>query len=234
MIRTMTTAERAHLPNVETINDYHGHEAGRVVHHHECPRHRGYSDIGGPLRAECIAADCRFMKPLYMETTHVGLVLSTGEINGYDDSDFFATVWNADKEEAERITYASTRGWTYPNGATVDATPEVLAAYAAYQARKAAATKAYREAERAKLPEVGKVVKVVRGRKVPVGAVGQVFWTGPNQFASSRYEHPMSRDLARAVLGFDPKLYARIGIQLADGSRVFTASTNVEVCEVTR
>lgn len=236
MIRMMTGAERAHLPNVETVNDYSGHEAGRVLHRSDCPRYACHPyDIGGPLRPACTEAGCSFGRPLYMEITHVGLVLSTGEVNGYDDSDFFAVVWDTVKAEPARVTYASTRGWTYPNGATVDATPEVLEAYAAHQTRKAAEARVYREAERAKLPEVGKVVKVVKGRKVPIGTVAQVFWTGPDTYdRGSRYANPHARELHLAVLGFNPKQYARIGIQLANGSRVFTASANVEVCEVTR
>lgn len=66
--------------------------------------------------------------------THVGLVLSLGEDNGYDDSDFWAIVWDPQKGQTERITYASTRGWTYDLGASIDATDEVKAAYAAKQA----------------------------------------------------------------------------------------------------
>src|SRR4051812_33367012 len=68
---------------------------------------------------------------IYRVESHKGLVLSTGEYNGYDDTDFYAVVWKEEKGNTERVTYASTRGWTYPNGATVDATDEVKAKYAA-------------------------------------------------------------------------------------------------------
>ena len=49
------------------------------------------------------------MGPMLMETTHVGLVLSTGEYNGYDDSDFFAEVWMAvvETDEGLRVGYWS-------------------------------------------------------------------------------------------------------------------------------
>ena len=74
----------------------------------------------------------------YLRESHKGLVLNTYERNGRDDSDFFAVVWNPEKGHCEHIEYASTRGWSYPNNAIVDATPETLAAYAAFQAEKRA------------------------------------------------------------------------------------------------
>src|SRR5215510_5788359 len=51
---------------------------------------------------------------IWRVTTHEGLVLELREMNGYDDSDFYAVVWNDAKGEPERVEYASTRGWTYP------------------------------------------------------------------------------------------------------------------------
>lgn len=69
--------------------------------------------------------------------THVGLCLEDHEINGYDDSDFYMVVWNEEKQAPERITYATTRGWSYPAyGSYVDATPEVRAKYEAWKAQR--------------------------------------------------------------------------------------------------
>lgn len=69
--------------------------------------------------------------------THVGLCLSRREINMHDDSDFVMIVWNDEKGEPETITYASTRGWSYPAyGSNVDATDAVKAKYAAWQANR--------------------------------------------------------------------------------------------------
>lgn len=53
-----------------------------------------------------------------------------------------------------------------------------------------------------------KVVKVVRGRKVPRGTVGEVFWMGDSGYGMS------------------------VGLRLLDGSKVFTAQNNVEVVMV--
>ena len=160
---------------------------------------------------------------LYMKTSHVGLVLSTGEVNGYDDSDFFATVWNPATGTTGRVTYASTRGWTYHNSATVDATPEVVAAYNAWKAASDAALRAERAARMAAVPDVGKFVKVVSGRKVPVGTEGRVFWFGPDKFARD-YGYGFALDTRSSVeLG-----KFRVGIETAKG-KVFTNAKNVAV-----
>lgn len=50
-----------------------------------------------------------------------------------------------------------------------------------------------------------KVVKVIRGRKVPIGTVGEVMWMGNSGYGES------------------------VGLRLLDGKVVFTAKRNVEV-----
>ena len=62
-----------------------------------------------------------------IETTYEGAVLSTGERNFRDDSDFYAKVWDETTGTVKTVEYATTRGWTYANSADVDATPEVRA-----------------------------------------------------------------------------------------------------------
>jgi hypothetical protein len=184
MIRVMTSAENAGKPGVETVTNYSGHEAGRVQHGDKCA-HRNRQDLSGSFSPECITSwskesgcPCTIMEPLYMQTSHVGLVLSLREMNGYDDSDFYALVWNGEKGATEEIMYASTRGWTYPNGATIDATPEVRAAYDAYVESNRVAAEARRAAKQAATPERGKILRVVKGRKVPRGLTGECIWIG--------------------------------------------------------
>ena len=82
----------------------------------------------------------------YMKTEWQGCVLNTGEYNGYHDSDFYAVVWDAEKQDARRVVYASTRGWSYPNSAVVDATPEVIAEWKAWGERVLAERKAAEKA----------------------------------------------------------------------------------------
>ena len=62
--------------------------------------------------------------------THKGLCISEREANYYDDSDFYMTVWDEEKNEPKSIIFATTRGWTYPAlNSYVDATEEVIYKY---------------------------------------------------------------------------------------------------------
>lgn len=200
-ITTMTSKDKyeallaAGSTDVSEVTNYPGAQKYQVGHAKECPHYAaaGAGYQGYEIRPEGLYSDCctegvysnrcHFRNEgLYMHTTHQGLVLSLGERNWHDDSDFYATVWNPETNAPEKITYATTRGWTYPNHASVDATPEVRAAYEAFleNIRKARAQAAAEE--RANTVAKGKRVKVVKGRKVPVGTEGVVFWTGPDKY----------------------------------------------------
>lgn len=144
--------------------------------------------------------------PLYMHRTHVGLVLdANGEFSGRDDSDFYALVWDEVQGRPEKVVYASTRGWTYPNHAEADATPEVVAKYEAWCRAMAEAERKRKADEEARRPAKDKRVKVVKGRKVPVGTTGVVFWVGA---------------------GMGGK---RVGFRTDAGEKHFTDASNVEV-----
>lgn len=147
--------------------------------------------------------------PVY-EVSYEGAVLSTGEHNYHDDSDFFARVW--DGEKVIEVQYATTRGWTYANSAEVDATPEVQAAAAEYLRKQAVERLLAQSAAEARTVEKGKTVVVVKGRKVPIGTEGVVFWKGIDKFKSNHY-----------VTAY------RIGFKDADGETHWTAESNVEV-----
>ena len=156
---------------------------------------------------------------IWLYDTHQGLCISEYERNGSDDSDFYMVVWNEEEQKPQAIEFASTRGWSYPClGSRVDATPEIRAKYEAHMkvVREQEAV-AYAAAE-ARLPKKGRTVKVVAGRKLPKGTLGEVFWTGCNQFRTY-YRNGYNR----------PDPFERIGIRLQDGSKVFTAGANVEV-----
>ncbi len=138
--------------------------------------------------------------------SHEGLVVARREANFWDDSDFYAVVWEDGK--SREIQYGTTRAWTYNSSAVVDASPEVKAAYEAAETEARVAYAEYLErleTERlAGLPTKGKTVKVVKGRKIPVGTVGTVFWYGDGQWGW------------------------RVGLEF-EGKREFTAADNVEV-----
>ena len=62
----------------------------------------------------------------YQETKFRGAVLTTREENWHDDSDFYALVWDDEARKISKVYYATTRAWTYRNGAVADATDEVV------------------------------------------------------------------------------------------------------------
>lgn len=93
------------------------------------------------------------------------------------------------------------RGWsgsTYSINATLDATPEVLEAYSAWTAgrqrgeARARALAYYDERQREEIearnnPAVrGRYVRVSRGRKVPIGTEGLVFWIGQDNYGGTK------------------------------------------------
>lgn len=111
-------------------------------------------------------------------TSYEGCVLRTGEHNWYDDSDFYALVWDEPTRTVKKIEYATTRGWTYHNSAKVDATPENRAKAEAYEAGRLAALYAEeRQAEKLaalKELETGVEVKSLTTRGKNKGVVGFV------------------------------------------------------------
>ena len=141
------------------------------------------------------------------ERTYESAVISTFERNYHDDSDFVAVVWDDEAQDIKNVTYATTRGWTYHNGAEVDASDEVIerAFEVATESARSGAYAALLE-DRMRV-EHGAQVRVERGRKVPLGTEGKVFWTGPDRYRP--------REM-------------RIGLVTEDGERHFTAARNVE------
>lgn len=153
----------------------------------------------------------------YWEISYEGKVLETRERNGYDDSDFYALVWDDDTNSVKSVDYATTRGWTYLNSASVDATDDVKAKAAAYYSARALEALKDKAAADARKPAVGKSVKVVKGRKVPKGTEGVVFWVGPGKaysYYAAKYGTP-----------------DRVGFRTADGASFFTAASNLEVTD---
>jgi len=160
---------------------------------------------------------------IFVKTEHEGMVVSMREINMRDDSDFLATYYDPETDSFKEVTYASTRGWTYPNGAWIDATPEVAAKWEAKLAADRAAAEAAYEARKAATPDRGKRVRLIVGKRanhkkgeaaIPAGTEGEVFWYGEDRFTRSYsyFGKPM-----------------RVGVTLDDGRKVFLSAGNVEV-----
>ena len=136
-----------------------------------------------------------------------GCVLSLRESNGYHDSDFFATVWDEEQGVVREIFDGTTRCYAPSKYSRADATEEVQAKARAWWSKQVGHKQAYSVLKgRAAYVDVGAKVEVISGRKVSKGTVGEVFWRGKDAF------NPHAD---------------RIGIKLADGSKVFTALSNV-------
>lgn len=136
-----------------------------------------YSADREPWKAHCAEAH---------EESWTGLVLRIGEHNWYDDSDFFALVWDEEQGKIREIEYGSTRSWTYHNGAKVDATDEVRAKAVAWQAEQY--FELYVEKARAAAEEelrridLGMEVRSLTTRGKNKGVVGTVEWIGNNSY----------------------------------------------------
>jgi len=223
--REKATVEAIKSGQVYIVTNYPGHEVGFVTHKADCPncseankaeaQKRGgwnYNKEKGYTQDNCLPG-CSDWEPLYMEITYKGCVLSTYERNGSSDSDFYAIVWDEETQSTKSIEYATTRGWCYPNGASVDATDDVIEKAEAHQKQKDFEAWKRRNEEKSRIPEKGRQVKVIKGRKIKQGSEGVVFWYGKGRvFSRSRF--------ATAPM--------RVGINI-DGDKVFTDAGNVEV-----
>lgn len=140
---------------------------------------------------------------------YVGAVLSTGEHNHYHDSYFYALVWDGTK--VAEVEYAST-AYSGGGSATVDATPDVLAAAAQWRL-EGWVYYAVMEAHRERLlPTVGRTVRSTTTRGKNKGVVGVVGWVGPNSYSR------------------DPEA-TRLRVQTADGEQRWLDGDRVEVVE---
>ena len=143
-----------------------------------------------------------------MDTSYEGCVLDYYEHNGAWDSDWYAIVWDRDRQEIREVEYDTTRcgGGGYVE---IDATKDVLREVYRYRKKQAAAIIDLRNEADAKIVRKGDTVRIVKGRKVPVGSEATVFWTG------ARYNPYSRRD------------EDRIGIEI-NGERTFISAENAE------
>lgn len=123
----------------------------------------------------------------------------------------YAVCYDAEKDSFQKLYVNSDYGTT-PAYAEVDAEPELLVRYAAWQVEKEAEAAGRRHAadlahdlEELKDLARGRTVKVVRGRKVPVGTTGRIYWYGEGRYGM------------------------RVGIELLSGEKIFVDGRNIEV-----
>ena len=121
--------------------------------------------------------------------SYVGRVLETYEENGYNDSDFYAIVWDDETESIIHKQYATTRFYSNGYGAKIDATPEIIEKATAERKARFLKSAIEKDEETAKTVAKGKMVEINRGRKNR-GIIGEVFWVGnPDKFSYYAKEH---------------------------------------------
>lgn len=119
----------------------------------------------------------------------------------------YAMVWDGERVRSESVGVTDIGpGCDYLDEVEVDATPEVLALAKAWEAAEYERKRFERGEREARAVARGKVVRVVRGRKVKLGTIGLVFWVGDR--------------------GFGPRV--GMNVEGVEGA-VWTAASNVEV-----
>lgn len=133
-----------------------------------------YEDVGEPEYVGCVVGrdaeyNVRKMSDIWADDFYAVVWTGTGTTRVFLGSNF---------ELQDTVAVAE-----------VDATPEVMAAYEAWKVQRAEAARVAAEARREqerleaierekKAVRKGRRVRVVRGRKTPVGTEGVVFWMG--------------------------------------------------------
>ena len=126
---------------------------------------------------------------LETKETYVGKVLETYEENGYNDSDFYAVVRDAEQNCLLHKQFSTTRFYSNGYGAKIDATPEVIAKATAERKSRFLESAIQADEETAKTIAKGKMVEINRGRKNR-GVIGEVFWVRhPEKFSYYSKEH---------------------------------------------
>ena len=114
------------------------------------------------------------------EPLYVGATIALREYNGYDDSDFYAIVWDNAEARLHMIEYATTR-YGGNGTATVDCTQENLRKAYQYSYSHCRKHVFNDYVNSLKTPEKGDLVTVISGRKVKKGTTGRLFWIGTPQ-----------------------------------------------------
>jgi ribosomal protein L24 len=141
---------------------------------------------------------------------YVGCVLNTYEHNGRWDSYWHAFVWDEKSQSVKEVLYDTTSAGG-GGCATIDATQAVVRkAYRYYKRIGKQAFDSGTNPAQAKEVCKGDEVMVVRGRKIPKGTTGKVFWRG------TRYNSWSHQD------------EERVGVECASG-RVFLPLAYVDV-----
>ena len=123
---------------------------------------------------------------MVMVDTHHGLVLSEFERNGYNDSDFYAVVWDVVNKCPQQIQYATTRAWTYDCGCVVDATPEIKELYRQWQKKHDQIWDDYKQECSFYVPKKGMTARSKTTKGKAKGLLGEITWIGNSNYSRSK------------------------------------------------
>ena len=146
------------------------------------------------------------------EKSFEGCVIRLWERNGYEDSDFYAECIDLERGKIVDVEYDTTR-FGGCGRAYVDLQEEVYKKYLrlSFDREFEEYVKMVRKEEESVAK--GKFMKVVKGRSVPVGVVGECIWVGEKNY------NPYGRGLPTK----------RVGIRDAEGKVWWTNASNVVV-----
>jgi hypothetical protein len=117
--------------------------------------------------------------------SYEGCVLAEYENNGYNDSDFYAIVWDYATDSLKSVLFGTTRAggdW----GCAVDATPEVVSLAKNFKKEQVALDKARLNDLQQGIAEKGKLATIagVKGKKSSLNnSQGIIFWVGKDSYA---------------------------------------------------
>jgi hypothetical protein len=144
--------------------------------------------------------------------SYKGATLAEYEINGYDDSDWIAIVWDESTQSVQSIEYRSTRGACGAANFSIDGTPEAYTKAFEYGIKLEIAAEISKATEYAALVGKGKRVtfKGNRRKGISNGNMGEVFWA----------------EAVQRVGDYNGRKDLKIGVVLGCGSRVFATVTD--------
>lgn len=119
---------------------------------------------------------------LVMVERYHGKVIREYERNGRNDSDFFAVIWDEEKQKPRRVMYATTRAWSYACICIVDATDEIRAKAEKWYAARKKALDEYNLQLEEFIPRPGKTVRSLTTRGKAKGKSGTIEWIGTSSF----------------------------------------------------
>jgi hypothetical protein len=143
-------------------------------HTYRCPWHGQDSDNLPESRTRECSAWCGWEVP-FIETWYKDCVFESREKNYYDDSDFYAVVLDKRTGKVHTTEYDTTRfgGGGY---CSIDATPEAIEAGRVWAEAETFRQLAYRDELDSQKIEMGRRVRVIKGKKAPIGTEGEIFY----------------------------------------------------------